>query len=231
MIKEGKTWHMFYVGTPNTTPPPYRIPVFPYLTMKAWSTSLKGPWIKQYDVVALPPKDISYYTVTSCLGFVNKHKGEFLQFFSGAALDDKVTRRTLGIASTRDLNKSWIIEKDPIFPLSEQVENSSVFFYEETNTWYLFTNHIGINEKREEYTDAIWVYWSKDINQWDASNKAVVLDGTNCSWSKGAIGIPTVIKVGRKLALLYDAAEGNSIGHMRRNIGLAWMDLPLQVMK
>ncbi|WP_221389655.1 hypothetical protein [Dyadobacter sp. NIV53] len=229
VIKEGKTWHMFYIGTPNTTPPPYRIPAFPYLTMKARSESLKGPWIKQYDVNALPPKDSSYYTVTSSPGFIVRHNGEYLQFFSGATLENKITKRTLGIARTRDLNKSWTIEEEPIFPLSEQVENSSVFFDEQTKTWYLFTNHIGINDKKEEYTNAIWVYWTKDINKWNASHKAVVLDRENCSWSKGAIGMPTVIKVGDKLALLYDAAEGESIGHMQRSIGLTWMDLPLKI--
>lgn len=229
VIKENDTWHMFYVGTPNTTPPPYRIPAFPYLTMKARSSALAGPWEKQYDVTPLPPKDSSYYTVTSSPGFVVKHKNQYLQFFSGATQEGKIVKRTLGIARTRDLNKSWEIDKEPIFPLSEQVENSSVYFDDQSKTWYLFTNHIGINEKREEYTDAVWVYWTKDINLWNADNKAIVLDGSNCIWSKGAIGMPSVICVGNKLALLYDASEGASIGHMRRNIGLAWMDLPLKV--
>ena len=57
VIKDKDTWHMFYVGTPHTTPAPYRIPAFPYLTMKAQSKSLEGPWIKQYDVIPLPQKD------------------------------------------------------------------------------------------------------------------------------------------------------------------------------
>lgn len=229
VIKEKNTWHMFYVGTPNTTPPPYRIPAFPYLTMKARSQSLAGPWEKQYDVIPLPPKENSYYTVTSSPGFVLRYKKSYFQFFSGATQEGKVVKRTLGVARTDDLNKSWIIDQKPLFPLDEQIENSSVFFDDQTKTWYLFTNHIGINEKREEYTDAIWVYWSKDINKWDAANKAIVLDGKNCSWSQGAIGMPTVIQVGRKLALLYDASEGKSVSHMKRSIGLAWMDLPLQV--
>ena len=229
VIKEKNTWHMFYVGTPNTTPPPYRIPAFPYLTMKAKSQSLAGPWEKQYDVIPLPPKENSYYTVTSSPGFVVRYKKSYLQFFSGATQEGKIVKRTLGIARTDDLNKSWIIDEKPIFPPDEQIENSSVFFDEPTKTWYLFTNHIGINEKREEYTDAIWVYWSKDINKWDAANKAVVLDGKNCNWSQGAIGMPTVLKVGNKLAMLYDASEGKSTSHMRRNIGLAWIELPLRV--
>ncbi|TDE18280.1 hypothetical protein [Dyadobacter psychrotolerans] len=231
VIKEKDIWHMFYIGTPNTTPPPYRIPAFPYLTMKARSNSLGGPWIKQYDVTPLPPKENSYYTVTSSPGFIVKNGKQYLQFFSGAMQDSTGTKRTLGLARTHDLNQSWEIEPTPLFPLTEQIENSSVFFDKQTKTWYLFTNHIGINERKEEYTDAIWVYWSKDINKWNSENKAIVLDKTNCSWSKGAIGMPSVIQVGNKLALLYDAAEGNSIGHMSRNIGLAWMDLPLKILK
>ncbi|WP_229313347.1 hypothetical protein [Larkinella terrae] len=229
VIKEKDTWHMFYVGTPNTTPPPYRIPAFPYLTMKAQSRSLAGPWKKQYDVVALPPKENSYYTVTSSPGYIVRQGTEYLQFFSGATQEGKITKRTLGIARTKDLNASWKIDEKPLFPLEEQIENSSVFFDTKTKTWYLFTNHIGMNQKREEYTDAIWVYWTKNINRWWAEDKAIVLDANNSIWAKGAIGMPTVIQVGNRLALLYDAAEGTSTSHMRRSIGLAWMELPLKI--
>ena len=152
-------------------------------------------------------------------------------FFSGATLDSLGTRRTLGLARTADLNASWKIDEQPIFPLSEQIENSSVYFEEANQTWFLFTNHIGIDEAGGEYTDAIWVYWSKDINKWDSKNKAVALDGENSTWAKGAIGMPAVIKSGNKLAMLYDAAEGASKDHMFRNIGLAWISLPLTVPK
>lgn len=229
VIQKGKEWHMFYLGTPNTTPPPFRIPAFPYITMKAISSSITGPWIKQYDVIPLPPKPKSYYTVTSSPGFIVKDKDEYLMFFSGATNDNHITKRTLGIARTKDLNASWEIDDSPIFPLSEQVENSSLFFDSTIQTWFLFTNHIGINDRREEYTDAIWVYWSKDINKWDTARKAVVLDSTNCIWGKGAIGMPSVIKAGNRLAILYDATEGKNFGHMYRNIGLAWLELPLKV--
>ncbi|QRR02155.1 hypothetical protein [Dyadobacter sandarakinus] len=229
VIRDGKYWHMFYVGTPNTTPPPYRIPAFPYLTMKARAKSLRGPWEKQYDVVAFPPKKDSYYTVTSSPGYVVKHQGTFIQFFSAATEDATGIKRTLGMARTKDLNASWEVSEKPIFPLSEQVENSSVFFDKNNKTWYLFTNHIGINDKRQEYTDAIWVYWTKDVNHWNAADKAVVMDAKASSWAKGAIGMPTVAQVGSRLALLYDAAEGTSIDHMYRSIGLAWIDLPIRI--
>ncbi len=48
---DGKRWHMFYMGTPNTTPPPDLIPAFPYLTLKAQSRSAVGPWTKQPEVI------------------------------------------------------------------------------------------------------------------------------------------------------------------------------------
>ena len=228
VIKEGDTWHMFYLGTPHTTPAPYRIPSFPYLTMKAHASSLEGPWIKQYDVTPLPPKDNSYYTVTSSPGYIIKTPKEYVMFFSGATLNNGITRRTLGIAHTNNLNASWVMDSSPLVPLAEQIENSSLYFEKSTSTWFLFTNHIGINAQKEEYTDAVWVYWSKDLYHWDAQHKAVVIDGQNCTWAKGAIGMPSVIQYGNKLAVLYDAPGGNSTSHMHRNIGLAWLQLPLK---
>jgi hypothetical protein len=112
-------------------------------------------------------------------------------------------------------------------PIEEQIENSTLYYEKSNKTWFLFTNHIGIDGG--EYTDAIWVYWSKDLNKWDPANKAVVLDGQNCSWSKKCIGLPSVLPAGKRLALFYDAPEGNSTSHMKRHIGLAWLELPLSV--
>jgi hypothetical protein len=89
----------------------------------------------------------------------------------------------------------------------------------------LFTNHIGL--AGGEFTDAIWVYWAQNLNKWDAKNKAIVLDGSNCTWSAKCIGLPGVIKVGNRRAILYDAPGGNSTSHMQRDIGLAWLELPL----
>ena len=228
IIKEGKTWHMFYLGTPNTSPAPDRIPSFPYLTMKAKSKSIEGPWIKQYNVIPFSTKENSYYSVTASPGFIVRHQDKYVQFFSGASEDSSGTKRTLSIATTKSLDGPWTVSAKPIFPITEQVENSSVYYDDKNKTWYLFTNHIGINNDKEEYTDAIWMYWSKDIYHWNVANKAIVLDRNNCTWSKGAIGMPSVIKVGEKLAVLYDAVEGNSSSHMRRNIALAWIDLPIK---
>ena len=228
IIQEGNTWHMFYMGTPHTSPAPDRIPAFPYLTMKATAKSIEGPWVKQYDVTPFSIKENSFYSGTASPGFIVKYNGKYVQIFSGASQHSDVTLRTLGIATTKDLDGEWTVNEKPIFPPAEQVENSSIYYDEKSKTWYLFTNHIGIDNNKGEYTDAIWVYWSKDIYKWNTSNKAIVLDSVNCTWSKGAIGMPSVIKVGDKLAMLYDAFEGYNTYHMKRNIGLAWIDLPIQ---
>lgn len=231
LIKERGIWHMFYFGSPNSEPPPGRIPSFPYFTLKAKSATLKGPWIKQYDVTPFTTKEKSFYSVTASPGFIVKSKNEYLQFFSGALIDSGGIKRTLGIARTKNLNGSWNIDENPIFSPFEQVENSSMYYQEKNKTWFLFTNHVGIDSSGTEYTDAVWVYWSTDLNHWNTKNKAIVLDSTNCTWSKGVIGMPTVIRIGNSLALLYDGYEGNDKGHMKRNIGLAKLKLPLEIPK
>ena len=228
---DGRAWHMFYLATPNTTPPPDRVPIFPYLTMKAKSMSPGGPWIKQKEVIPFRTKPKTYYDVTASPGSIVKYNGEYLQFFSATKLQDedngrKSVRRTLGIARTKDLDGQWTIDSAPIVTPEEQIENSSLYYEETNKTWFLFTNHVGIKDG-VEYTDAIWVYWSKDLNKWDSRNKAVVLDGQNCKWSKRIVGLPSVLRTGNKLAIFYDGLDGEGIGHMRRDIGLAWLNLPL----
>jgi len=224
--KDDEQWHMFYLGTPNVTPAPDLIPAFPYLTMKAKGSSPSGPWIKQKSVVPFSPKPDTYYSATASPGQIIKNGDEYLQFFS-ASTHQGVIKRTLGIARTKNLDGAWTVDPKPILPLEEQIENSSLYYEKSNKTWFLFTNHIGI--ERGEYTDAIWVYWSKDLNQWDPANKAVVLDGQNCIWAKKCIGLPSVVQVGKRLALFYDAPEGDSISHMKRHVGLAWLELPLSV--
>jgi predicted GH43/DUF377 family glycosyl hydrolase len=224
VFKEGKTWHMFYLATPNATPAPDRIPAFPYLTRAATSTSPSGPWIKQVGLVPFTVKPGTYYAETASPGHIVKQGKEFLMFFSASM------PRTLGIARTSDLNKPWALDPTPIVPREEQIENSSLFYQKSNKTWFLFTNHIGL-DSRGEYTDAVWVYWSHDLNKWDASHKAIVLDGKNCKWSSDCIGMPTVIQQGNRLAVFYDAPGGNSVSHMNRDIGVAWLDLPIRLPK
>ena len=111
--------------------------------------------------------------------------------------------RTLGIARTHGLNGSWRIDPTPIVPATEQVENSSLYHEPKSRIWWLFTNHVGLRDGLE-YTDAIWVYWTMDLNRWNPEHKAVVLDSRNCSWSRQIIGLPSVVRVGARLAVFYD---------------------------
>ncbi len=227
---DGKEWHMFYLGTQFTSPPPDRVPSLPYLTLKARSKSPLGPWEKQPGVVAFRPSSGTYYSHTASPGQIIQHDGEYLQFFSAAVMNvNGLIRRSLGIARTRNLDSSWTLSADPIVPLGEQIENAALYFEKATDTWFLFTNHVGWYEGEEEYTDAIWVYWSKDITKWNPADKAVVLDRRNCSWSKRVIGLPSVVRFGDRLALFYDGLEGKGHGHTRRDVGLAWLRLPLRV--
>ena len=221
---DGNIWHMFYVGSVGTTPPPQRIPACPYMTLKATSSSPAGPWTKQTNVEPFRLRPNSYYADTASPGQVVHHGHDYLMFFSAAS--GTPMKRTLSIARTRDLNGSWQLDAEPALPLAEQIENSALYFEKNNKTWFLFTNHVGLDE-RGEYTDALWVYWSKDINYWDPGNKAVVLDGQNCTWALDCIGMPSVLPVGKRLAILYDSPGAKSVSHMRRDIGLAWLDLPL----
>jgi predicted GH43/DUF377 family glycosyl hydrolase len=227
---DGKKWHMFYLGTPHTTPSPDYVPAFPYLTMEAESKLPTGPWIKHYNITPFKPKPDTYYSATTSPGYIVKHNNQYLMLFSASTGQPKILR-TLSIARTANLEGKWKIDVKPIVPPEEQVENSSLYFEKANNTYFLFTNHVGIKDGLE-YTDAIWVYWSKNINKWDPANKAVVLDSHNCKWSKHIIGLPSVVQVGNRLAIFYDGNGAPEIppgvkSHMNRDIGLAWLNLPL----
>ncbi|MCX7049761.1 MAG: hypothetical protein NTX50_30300 [Candidatus Sumerlaeota bacterium] len=220
---DGKMWHMFYLGTPHATKAPDLIPSFPYLTMKARSDSPAGPWIKQRDVIPFRTKPGTYYSATASPGQIIKQGDDYLMFFSAST--DRPIKRTLSIARTKNLDGAWSVDPQPIVPLAEQIENTSLYFEPTNQTWFLFTNHIGL--EGHEYTDAVWVYWTKDLNKWDVGKKAVVLDGKNCAWSQKCIGLPSVVKMGDRLAVLYDAPGGTSKSHTKRDVGLAWLTLPL----
>ncbi len=236
---DGGDWHMFYLGTPNTSPAPDRIPAFPYLTMKARATSPSGPWIKQPEVVPFRPQPGTYFEDTASPGQVIKHAGGYQQFFSTSVTVAGTIKRTLSIARTQDLNLSWTVDRQPMVPIEEQIENSSLYFEPSIQTWFLFTNHVGIDQNSDgtsdpngagqEYTDAIWVYWSQDLNAWDTANKAVVLDRNNCHWSSRVVGLPSVLPIGNRLAIFYDGRAIDDTSHMGRDVGLAWLELPLRI--
>ena len=83
-------------------------------------------------------------------------------FFSAAAAysPEGHLQRTLSIARTRNLDGPWRIDAKPILPPEQQVENSALYLQSSDETWFLFTNHIGLDDGGE-YTQSIWVYWSK----------------------------------------------------------------------
>ena len=162
--------------------------------------------------------------MTASPGQIIRQGDEHLMFFSAAPGQTRHSPHDQH-RPHQNLNGPWTIDPAPIVPPEEQIENSSLYFEPANQTWFLFTNHIGL--EGHEYTDAVWVYWTKDLNRWNADHKAVVLDGKNCTWSRKCIGLPSVVKVGHRLAMLYDAPGGDSKSHMRRDVGLAWLDLPL----
>jgi predicted GH43/DUF377 family glycosyl hydrolase len=223
---DGRVWQMFYIGTQNVSPP-HNIPAVPYVTLKAKSYSPTGPWTKEPAVIPFTPQPGTYYSATASAGQIIEHCGEYLQFFSASAFDGGALRRTIGIARTTDLEGGWQVDPAPVVPLEEQVENSSLYYERADRTWYLFTNHVGL-DAAGEYTDAIWVYWSDDPTRWDPDQKGVVLDRNNCAWSGRVIGLPSVLRIGHKLAIYYDGVAGDSTSHLDRDIGLAWLDLPLR---
>jgi predicted GH43/DUF377 family glycosyl hydrolase len=148
--------------------------------------------------------------------------------------------RTIGIARASDLDGRWTVDERPILPLEEQIENTSLYFQRSTRTWFMFTNHIALRNHKE-FADAVWVYWTQDLRHWNADHKAVVLDGSNSTWSKTVIGLPSVLPVNGRLAIFYDGLEArleragataerpDAYEHMFRDIGLAWLDLPIRL--
>ncbi|MBT3290753.1 MAG: hypothetical protein HN380_25640 [Victivallales bacterium] len=230
-IRDAALWHAFYVGCEQTSPPPDCVPSCPYVTCKAEADELRGPWRKRYDVVAVSADPGTYRGETASPGFLFRHGGLVWMFFSAAEgeIGGGLARfkRSLGMAHAPHPDGPWTVLDEPVLPMEEQIENSSLYYEESNQTWFLFTNHIGINDLGQEYTDAVWVYWSDDPTRWSPERKAVVLDGENCSWSQECVGMPTVVRVGERLAMLYDGPGGDSISHMGRDIGLAWLELPL----
>ena len=227
-------WHMYYLATKNASAAPNFVPEPEYLPAKAISKYPTGPWVKQYDKAPFGTKPGTFYNLTAAPGPVyHDGNGGYYMFFSPS---NEKLKRTIGIARAKSINDKWYVDDNPVLPIDEQIENASIYYQESDKTWFMFVNHVGVDSDRHEYTDAAWVYWTKDFNHWNPSNKAVVLDSSNVKWSPKIIGIPSVVKVGDKLAILYDgqAKEPTEItdwskDHMKRDIGLAWLKLPIKV--
>ena len=243
---ENGVWYRFYLGADHCSPE--GIPSFLYSTLLATAPSIAGPWQKKCDQpgceshVCFPVgKPGAWDDATVSPGEVLKNpkygkepgSKKYMMFYSGSC--SGVTKRSLGIARTDDLtltdayNKEkgtfWIKDPKPILPPEEDIENSSLYFDAESGIYWLFTNHI----YRNSYTDAVWVYWSNDIDRWNPDNKAIVIDRSVSTWAKGAIGMPSVCPTDHgTLAVLYDGVKGEGTGHLDRCIGLAEISLPLR---
>lgn len=166
------------------------------------------------------------------------HEKKYIMIYSGSC--SGVTKRSLGLARTDDLEAAddfdkpaaegafWVKDPEPILPPEEDIENASVFYEPSSGLYWLFTNHIYANQ----YTDAVWVYWSHRLDRWDPENKAIVMDRTRNDWAHGAIGMPSVVqKDEHTLYLFYDGVPGDGTGHLDRHIGLCQISLPLSIDK
>lgn len=253
-FEENGVWYLFYIGTPDTgilgdepnynPKHPYDMPPTRYSTLLAKSDNPRGPWIKQKEI-PFYMKEGTYYSLTASSGCVIKYGGEYMMFFSASAYgknpvpgdtyncEKDTIYRTLSIARAKSPEGPWTVDEKPTFPPAEQIENSYIYYQQSTEQYFLFTNHVGISDDgKEEYTDAIWVYWTKDPNVWDLQNKAVVIDAKTSSWADLIIGLPGGAEHDGKLALLYDGnTENGSTSHYHRSIGLAYLDLPIDTDK
>ena len=120
---------------------------------------------QQKEVVPFTTKPGTYDSITASPGQVLKLEGEYLMYFSATTRKpgNPSVQRTLGIARTKNLDGQWPPDPEPMVPIEEQVENSSIYYEPTNKTWFLFTNHIGFDGG--EYTDAILVYWTQDPNK------------------------------------------------------------------
>ena len=252
-IEEDGTFYMF--NTSDTGPKGNFAPM-PYYATLSFGPSLAGPWQKETLLpgrgkhIAIPVRPGTYYSDTACAGSVmenpawqgpeDRENRRYMMFFSAASChgkpgDYRSLGRGVGIARSDCLTAAddydklegnfWEPDPAPIIPLEDDVENATLFHDADRGIWYLFVNHI---DSSNTYTDAIWVYWSEDPNRWDPNNKAEVLSSESCSWTHGAIGMPSVLRVGDRLAMFYDGSVNGDTTHFNRNIALAYIDLPLE---
>lgn len=226
-------YYMFYLGANTKTGQPTNTPLPNYVSLRAKGPSATGPWSKQSATPIIPLVNGSYREVTASPGPIIKSGNYYYMYFSAAAEHLGKYYRGIGLAWTTNLNSTtWTVGSGPIISIYEQVENASLYY--ENGIWYMFVNHVGINSSSEETTDQVWVYWSTNPFDWNADNKAVVMDETVSTWSTdGVIGIPSVVKVGDELKMIYDGRSEldplNIMNNIYRDIGLSTIDLPIQL--
>jgi len=227
---EGK-WYLYYVSVENTSGAPFYIPALPYRTGLAVADQPEGPWTKvSTDLFTLGGKG-SWNEGCICAPYIIHQDGKYLAFYS-ASTTGPVYYRTIGLAVSDSPSGPWELSPEPLLPLEEQLENASLYFEPACGLWFMFVNHVGRDEKGQEFTEAVWVYWSPSLTQWNAEDKAVVLDASNIPWVTQAVGLPSCLVADGKLWLGFDACKDpvNAInwGNAHRDIGMSRFDLPLR---
>jgi predicted GH43/DUF377 family glycosyl hydrolase len=237
--KAGDGYRMYYVGAAATTGMPWQVPAIPYTSHAARARTPFGPWLPAPELAAgldLGPAG-SFDDQTVVTGPTFEHQGKTWMIVTVAG--GKPLRRTLALAWREQPGGPWRKSSQPILPPEEQVENAALYFEKASQSWFLFTNHVGIHDGFE-YADAIWVYWSSNPLDWDARNKAIVLDRHNVNWkhprgNTAIIGLPAVIEKEGKLLIFYDGLAGSArwlpagdgMENCHRDIGMASLKLPL----
>ena len=140
-------WHMYYLGTPNASASPDYVPSLPYYTLQATAPSPAGPWTKQYNPVPFTPQAGTYDSSTASPGQVVQQGNQYLMFFSAAGYVGSTFERTVGIATTTNLSGTWSVSPTPALPSTEQIENTSLYYQASTQTWFMFTNHVGAGRR------------------------------------------------------------------------------------
>jgi hypothetical protein len=214
-------WIGYYLATNQTSPPPGRVPIAPYYTMLATAPTASGPYTKYENYGNIIP--------SGSPGIVMKNpsnSSEYWQFCTGCA------NAAIGLTKTTNLTTPWTNVQGLI---DDPVENTSLYFEEYNNLWFLFTNHVGPDAQGMAFDDSIWVYWSTNLTSWPPNQKAVVLNRTNViepSFQTGRVGLPSILRVpgnNTKLAMIYDGGGRRDDVSYNQNcsIALAWLTLPL----
>ena len=216
-------WHMYYLGARNATSAPRRIPVPPYTVLHATSPSARGPWTKRGPAV-LPAKG-SWYGQSVSPGPVTAYDGYWLMHLSGFSS----TGPTIGLARAESLDGPWYVDSAPLLSASERLENAALHHDPVTGLWWLFANHIGTTRGSDGllYTDGIWGYVGSDPTSFSAEQRVLVLDTESAPWTR-VIGMPSVRPTAGGLAVFYDGIAGRTrTDHMSRDIGMAFLPLPV----
>jgi hypothetical protein len=220
-----RRWHMYYLGARNATQAPRRIPVAPYTTLHATAPTARGPWTKRGPAV-LPVRG-SWFGQSVSPGPVMRWQGSWLMHLSGSSS----AGATVGLARAESLDGPWHVDRRPLLPQSERLENVALHHDAVTGLWWLFADHIGTAPGSDGllYTDAVWAYVSSDPTTFSPSKRVLVLDAEVCTWSK-VVGMPSLVPMDGGLALFYDGIAGRvRTDHMGRDIAMAFLPLPLTV--